>query len=100
LLKGAGANLAPEVVTAMFDPTVDAKKVSLAADKDPILASAVNFYGDDINEKEVEQFYAAMEQKDAVEPLSYGLNSKLGARKGWQADGTGVQGGWTVWSCT
>ncbi|MBP7451037.1 MAG: dihydrofolate reductase [Flavobacteriales bacterium] len=77
LLKSAGTNLAPEVLTAMFDPTVDAKKVSLAADKDPILASAVNFYGDDINQKEVEQFYAAMEQKDAVEPLSYGLNSRL-----------------------
>ena len=77
LLKAAGASLAPEVLTAMFDPTVDAKKVSLASDKDPILTSAVNFYGDDINLKEVEQFYAAMEKKDAPEPLSYGLNSRL-----------------------
>jgi dipeptidyl-peptidase III len=77
LLSTVGHSLAPEVLTAMFDPTVDAKKVSLAADKDPILASAVNFYGDDINAKEVEQFYAAMEKKDAAEPLSYGLNSRL-----------------------
>jgi hypothetical protein len=33
-LKESGATLSAEVVTAMFDPTVDAKKVSLDADKD------------------------------------------------------------------
>jgi hypothetical protein len=55
----------------IFDPTIDAKKVSLDADKDLVLASAVNFYGDDINEKEVEQFYAAKSNKGrgrATEP--------------------------------
>lgn len=77
LLKESGATLAPEVLAAIFDPTVDAKKVSLDATKDPILASAVNFYGDDINQKEVELFYAAMEKKDAPRPLSYGINSRL-----------------------
>lgn len=77
LLKDSGATLAPEVLTAIFDPTVDAKKVSLDADKDLVLASAVNFYGDDINEKEVEAFYAAKSSKGAAQPLSHGLNSKL-----------------------
>ena len=77
LLKESGATLAPEVLAAIFDPTVDAKKVSLDATKDPILASAVNFYGDDINQKEVELFYAAMEKKDDPRPLSYGINSRL-----------------------
>lgn len=77
LLKGSGATLAPEVLTVIFDPTVDAKKVSLDADKDLVLASAVNFYGDDINEKEVEAFYAAKSTKGAAQPLSHGLNSKL-----------------------
>lgn len=77
LLKGSGATLAPEVLTVIFDPTVDAKKVSLDADKDLVLASAVNFYGDDINEKEVEAFYAAKSSKGAAQPLSHGLNSKL-----------------------
>ncbi|MBX2972167.1 MAG: dihydrofolate reductase [Flavobacteriales bacterium] len=74
LLKESGVSLAPEVLTAIFDPPVDAKKVSLDADKDLVLASAVNFYGDDINEKEVDAFYAAKGRKEA---LSYGLNSKL-----------------------
>jgi dipeptidyl-peptidase III len=77
LLKASGATLAPEVLTAIFDPTVDAKKVSLDADKDLVLASAVNFYGDDINEKEVEAFYAAKSTKGEAQPLSHGLNSKL-----------------------
>lgn len=77
LLKESGASLAPEVVTAIFDPAVDAKKVSLDADKDLVLASAVNFYGDDISTKEVEAFYAGMEKENDPQPLSYGLNSKL-----------------------
>lgn len=77
LLKGSGTTLAPEVLTVIFDPTVDAKKVSLDADKDLVLASAVNFYGDDINEKEVEAYYAAKSTKGAAQPLSHGLNSKL-----------------------
>ena len=77
LLKESGTTLAPEVLAAIFDPTVDAKKVSLDATKDPILASAVNFYGDDINQKEVDLFYAAMEKKGEDRPLSYGINSRL-----------------------
>lgn len=77
LVKESGAALAPGVLAAMFDPEVDAKKVSLDADKDLVLASAVNFYGDDINTREVESFYAAIEKKGDPQPLSYGLNSKL-----------------------
>ncbi|MBL7940958.1 MAG: dihydrofolate reductase [Flavobacteriales bacterium] len=77
LLKESGATLTPEALAAVFDPSLDAKKVSLDADKDLVLASAVNFYGDDVNEKEVEAFYAKLEKKDDPEPLSYGLNSRL-----------------------
>jgi dipeptidyl-peptidase-3 len=77
ILKESGAGLAPEVLAAIFDPSVDAKKVSLDKDKDPVLASAVNFYGDDISQKEVEAFYAKLEKKDDPQPLSYGLNSRL-----------------------
>lgn len=77
ILKESGASLAPEVLAAIFDPTIDAKKVSLDADKDPVLASAVNFYGDDISQKEVEAFYAKLEKKNDPQPLSYGLNSRL-----------------------
>lgn len=76
-LKGVGATLAPEVLDAMFDPTIDAKKVCLEKGKDLVLGSAVNFYGDDINQNEVEAFYKQFEVKGDTAPLSYGLNSKL-----------------------
>ncbi len=77
LLASSGASLPKEIVDILFDPAIDAKKVSLDKDKDLVLASAVNFYGEDVNAKEVEAFYAAMEVKGDTTPLSYGLNSKL-----------------------
>lgn len=76
-LKSVGGEISEEVLTAMFDPTVDAKKVSLDATTDLQLSSAVNFYGPDVTEKEVEAFYAAMVQPDTLKPLSFGLNSQL-----------------------
>jgi dipeptidyl-peptidase-3 len=77
LLAGSGATIGKEVVDILFDPAVDAKKVSLDPDKDLVLSSAVNFFGDDINQKEVEAYYAAMEVKGDTTPLSYGINSKV-----------------------
>lgn len=77
LVAESGAALEAKVADILFDPAVDAKKVSLDRDKDPVLASAVNFYGDDINAKEVEAFYKAKVAKGDSMPLSYGLNSKL-----------------------
>ena len=77
LVSATGAKLSKEVVDILFDPTVDAKKVSLDKDKDLVLASAVNFYGEDVTATEVEAFYAAKEVKGDTTPLSYGLNSKL-----------------------
>lgn len=77
LLAGSGATIGKEVVDILFDPAVDAKKVSLDPDKDLVLSSAVNFFGDDINQKEVEAYYGAMEVKGDTTPLSYGINSKV-----------------------
>ncbi len=77
LLSASGANLSKDLVDLLFDPTIDPKKVSLDPDKDLVLASAVNFYGDDVSQKEVEDFYAPMDAIVTDEPLSYGLNSKL-----------------------
>ncbi|MBP8824270.1 MAG: dihydrofolate reductase [Flavobacteriales bacterium] len=77
LIAASGAQLPTDVVDILFDPAIDAKKVSLDKDKDAVLASAVNFYGEDINAKEVEAFYKAMDVKGDTTPISYGLNSKL-----------------------
>lgn len=78
LLKASGATLSGEVLTTMFDPAVDAKKVSLEAGKDLVKASAVNFYGPGVTQADVEAFYAEREkQDDLARPLSHGLNSRL-----------------------
>ncbi len=69
--------LAPEVVEVIFDPTIDAVKVNQDTSKDLVLGSAVNFYAEDISEKEVADLYAAMAKADDTEPVSYGLNSKV-----------------------
>ncbi|MEO8734893.1 MAG: dihydrofolate reductase, partial [Flavobacteriales bacterium] len=77
LIAQSGAKLDTAVISILFDPTEDMKKVSLDKDKDPVLASAVNFYGDDINQHEVDAFYAAKEVEGDSTPVSWGLNSKL-----------------------
>jgi dipeptidyl-peptidase III len=77
LLATAGATLGKEELSAMYDPAVDAKKVSLDSDKDLVLSSAVNFYGEDVNQREVEAFYEKMAVPSDITPISYGLNSKV-----------------------
>lgn len=76
-LDEAGHALPADVLDAMFDPSIDAVKVSQDATRDLVLASAVNFYGVDVSQREVEQFYAARAAKDGPEPVSHGLNSRL-----------------------
>lgn len=82
LLKATGTKLNGEALEAMFNPALDAKKVNLDPTKDLILNSAVNFYGPDLQEAEVDAFYDALIDKKATEPISYGLNSKLVRGKG------------------
>ncbi len=61
----------------IFDPKVDGKKVNLSSGEDLIKTSAVNFYGEGLTQKEVENFYSKMEKKNDPHPIWYGLNSKL-----------------------
>ena len=77
LMKATNTNLDAEIVKIMFDPHLDAKKVSLDPDKDLILSSAVNFYSPDVTEKEVTDFYNKMIDKTDETPISYGLNARL-----------------------
>lgn len=77
LVQASGANLSSEVIDILFDPEVDRMKVSLDREKDVVVESAVNFYGEGVTAKAVAAFYDAMEVKDDPRPVSYGLNSKL-----------------------
>ena len=77
LLSESTADLSSEVIQAMFDSELDAKKVNLDPTKDLLLASAVNFYDPDVSQKEVEAYYEANIDKSDETPISYGLNSKM-----------------------
>jgi dipeptidyl-peptidase-3 len=60
----------------MFDAKVMAKKVNQSGG-DLILTSANNYYGDNVTQKEVQEFYGAMKDTTDQTPISYGLNSRL-----------------------
>lgn len=77
LMNDTKTELAPEVVEVIFNPELDNKKVSLDPKSDLLLASATNFYGEDVTEKEAQAFYAAKIDKNDKQPVSNGLNSKL-----------------------
>ncbi|MFK8045554.1 MAG: dihydrofolate reductase [Crocinitomicaceae bacterium] len=76
LLSATNTELKDEAKAAIFN-SKDLKRVSLDADKDLILASAANFYQEDLTEKEVDDFYSKMIDKKDTTPVEYGLNSKL-----------------------
>ncbi|MBD3413928.1 MAG: dihydrofolate reductase, partial [Candidatus Aminicenantes bacterium] len=65
----------------LFDPDVDAKKVSQDASGDLVADSAVNFYAG-VTQDEVEDYYARIMDEDDPTPVSYGLNSRLVKKDG------------------
>jgi len=65
----------------MFDPTVDAKKVSQDSTKDLVTESAVNFY-EGVTQEEVEKYYQGIADKNDPTPISYGLNSRVVKKNG------------------
>jgi dipeptidyl-peptidase-3 len=76
LLKETNTELSGEAFEVLFNDK-DAKKVNLDPTKDLILNSAINFYGPDVTEKDVENFYSKIIDKSDIRPIEYGLNSKL-----------------------
>jgi len=65
----------------MFDPAVDAKKVSQDTTKDLVTNSAVNFY-EGVTQEEVEKYYESITDKDDPTPIWYGLNSRVVKKNG------------------
>ena len=67
-----------EISPVIFDAEVMAKRTVQSGDADLIHASANNYYGKGVTQKEAETFYAKMKMgKDTISPISYGLNSRL-----------------------
>jgi dipeptidyl-peptidase III len=65
----------------MFDPAVDAKKVSQDSSGDLVADSAVNFYSG-VTQAEVEKYYNGIINKNDPTPISYGLNSRVVKKDG------------------
>lgn len=70
--------LLQEIAPVIFNPSLLAKRTVQSGDGDLIQASANNYYGGGITQKEVETFYSQMKAgQDTICPISYGLNSRL-----------------------
>lgn len=94
LMKETNTNLSDEILSAIFDPKLDNKKVNLDPSKDLVASSAVNFYDKGIKESEVDAFYKNLKNNTKDSLIAYGLNSKLAIGKDgklyekiWKKDG-------------
>ncbi|PHS08117.1 MAG: dihydrofolate reductase [Kordia sp.] len=76
LLTATNTDLKGDALAVIFDDK-DAKKVNLSKGVDNVAASAVNFYGPNVTNADVESFYGKMISPNKKQPLSYGLNSQL-----------------------
>ncbi|HBC03758.1 MAG TPA: dihydrofolate reductase, partial [Aequorivita sp.] len=76
LLTDTNTKLEGEAFEVIFNDK-DSKKVNQAKGVDNVAQSAVNFYGPNVTNKDVESFYAKKKSPNPKKPLSYGLNSKL-----------------------
>ncbi|MFC2160284.1 dihydrofolate reductase [Acidobacteriota bacterium] len=65
----------------LFDPDIDAKKVSQDSSADLITNSAVNFY-EGVTQTEVENYYKSIADEEDTTPVSYGLNSRVVKKDG------------------
>lgn len=76
LLTDTNTTLEGEAFGVIFNDK-DLIKVDQSNGIDNVLQSAVNFYGPNVTNKDVENFYSKKKSPDATKPLSFGLNSKL-----------------------
>ncbi len=84
--------LVEQLISIIFSEEVDSQRVNLDPKVDVIKSSAGNFY-EGLTQKEVEEYYQKVVNKNDSTPISYGLNSKLIKENGkitektWRAGG-------------
>ncbi len=64
------------LLSVIFDPQVQPKKVNQAEGQDLIMTSATNIYENGITQEEMEKYYAALKDTTDLTPISYGLNTR------------------------
>mgnify|MGYP003645905733 CR=1 FL=1 len=70
------AQFIEKITEVIFNPEIAPKKVNLDDGADIVKTSAINFYGEDVTQAEVEAYYATMDKVEEQQP-EYGLNTKL-----------------------
>lgn len=84
LLAGQNAeDLWEEIAPVIFNPAIMPKRVNQADGEDLLLTSACNYYAEGITQKEAEEFYQKMKNRQQdPHPVMYGLNSQLVRKNG------------------
>lgn len=77
LVAATGQSACEELMTVIFDPTVESKKVEQDATKGLVENSAVNFYAPDVTTEEAQAYYASIVDEGNRTPVEYSLNSRL-----------------------
>lgn len=80
-----------ELLKVIYDPGIYPQRRSSNSAGDIVAESAVNFYGEGVTRKEVDEFYDAQALAGDRHPVSYGLNSKV-----VKEDGKLVEKKWMV----
>ncbi len=80
------------LIDLVFNPATQAKRVNKAEGIDQIKESANNFY-EGVSLEQVQNFYKENKRNDSVEPISWGLNSKLVMDNGALTEKTWKVGG-------
>lgn len=92
LLEETQTTLSEEAFAVIFNEA-DNKKVDRAQGEDNIANSAINFYGPEVTDADLESFYSDIIKNQGDKPLEIGLNSKLVKEEGklkeivWKKDG-------------
>lgn len=82
MTQGQDYNTFEEWITdIIYNPEIAPKRVMQEDGKDIVAGSACNYY-EGVTEKEAEEFYNALREKNDNTPVSYGLNSKLTKENG------------------
>lgn len=70
------SDFAERITDIIYNPAIAPKKTSKDSGSDLVKSSANNFY-EGVTQKETEEFYSRLIDRNDTTPISYGLNSKL-----------------------
>ncbi len=93
IVKNVDANISDKATEVIFSSSLEMKRKVKDADVDMIQASANGFYGEDVTQKMVEEFYADKINPNDKRPIEYGLNSTLILKDGQVTEDIWKSGG-------